>query len=67
MCRATDKGDKEEEESRQQKKERREREHRKQRKEDEDDGEGGWETVRGGVAIPSVSSSICWHKLERDD
>lgn len=36
-------------------KERKEKERRKIKKEDEEDGEGEWETVRGGVAIPSVS------------
>lgn len=30
---------------------------KKLRKEDEDDGEGTWETVKGGVAIPSVSKA----------
>lgn len=34
-----------------QKKERKEKERKKKR--DEDDGEGEWETVKGGVAIPS--------------
>ncbi|XP_059474549.1 eukaryotic translation initiation factor 3 subunit C [Neocloeon triangulifer] len=43
--------EKEEEETKKEKKERREREHRKKREEEDD--EGGWETVKGGVAIPS--------------
>lgn len=47
--------DKEEEEDKakrkEQRKERKEKERKKKR--DEDDGEGEWETVKGGVAIPS--------------
>lgn len=51
--------DKEEEEKKEKKKERKEKERSKKlRKEDEDDGEGTWETVKGGVAIPSVSYPI---------
>lgn len=37
-------------------KERKEKERRKMRKDDEEDGEGEWETVKGGVAIPSVNT-----------
>ncbi|XP_017775361.1 PREDICTED: eukaryotic translation initiation factor 3 subunit C isoform X1 [Nicrophorus vespilloides] len=33
--------------------ERKEKERKKMRREDEEDGEGEWETVKGGVAIPS--------------
>lgn len=51
--------DKEEEEKKEKKKERKEKERSKKlRKEDEDDGEGTWETVKGGVAIPSVRKTV---------
>ncbi|KAG8228257.1 hypothetical protein J437_LFUL015044 [Ladona fulva] len=46
--------DKEEEEKKKkEKKEKKEKEKRKQRREEEEDGGGEWETVKGGVAIPS--------------
>lgn len=36
-------------------KERKDKERKKVKKEDEEDEEGEWETVKGGIAIPSVS------------
>jgi hypothetical protein len=48
--------DKEEEDKKEKKKERKEKE-RKKRKDEEDDGEGQWERVKGGVALPLVSHS----------
>lgn len=49
---ATDKEDDEDKaKKKEQRKERKEKERKKKR--DEDDGEGEWETVKGGVAIPS--------------
>lgn len=52
LYRATDKEEDEDKAKRkEQRKERKEKERKKKR--DEDDGEGEWETVKGGVAIPS--------------
>ncbi|XP_025829104.1 eukaryotic translation initiation factor 3 subunit C [Agrilus planipennis] len=55
LKKATDKDDDEEKERKKEerKKERKDRDKRKIRKEDEEDGEGEWETVKGGMAIPS--------------
>lgn len=39
-------------------KERKEKDRRKMRNIDEEDGEGEWETVKGGVAIPSVRTAF---------
>ncbi|XP_071448070.1 eukaryotic translation initiation factor 3 subunit C [Hetaerina americana] len=51
LKRTTDK--EEEEKKKKEKKEKKEKEKRKQRREEEEDGGGEWETVKGGVAIPS--------------
>lgn len=53
-CRTTDR---EEDEKKEKKKDRKEKE-RKKKRDEEEDGEGEWETVKGGVAIPSVSEAI---------
>lgn len=59
--------DKEEEEKRERKdkKERKEKE-RTRRKEEEEDAEGEWETVRGGVAIPSEKPKMFAKDAEID-
>lgn len=53
--RATDKDDDEKKEKKERKKRDDKKEKRERRmREDSSDGEGEWETVKGGVAIPSV-------------
>ncbi|CAG9854441.1 unnamed protein product [Phyllotreta striolata] len=47
-------------------KERKEKDRRKIKKEDEEDGEGEWETVRGGVAIPSEKPKMFAKDAEID-
>ncbi|KAJ8953657.1 hypothetical protein NQ314_007264 [Rhamnusium bicolor] len=47
-------------------KERKEKERRKMRKEDEEDGEGEWETVQRGVAIPSEKPKMFAKDAEID-
>uniref|UniRef100_A0A1B6E4Z8 Eukaryotic translation initiation factor 3 subunit C n=1 Tax=Clastoptera arizonana TaxID=38151 RepID=A0A1B6E4Z8_9HEMI len=60
--------DKEEEEKKEKKKERKEKERisKKIRREDEEDGEGEWETVKGGVAIPSEKPKMFAKDAEID-
>lgn len=48
----TEKEDDEEKEKK--RRDRKEKEKRKMKRDDEEDGEGEWETVKGGMAIPSV-------------
>lgn len=54
--------EKEEDEEKEKKKEERRKERKdrekRRKKEDEEDEEGEWETVKGGMAIPSVSYII---------
>lgn len=47
-------------------KERQEKERKKARREDEEDGEGEWETVKGGVAIPSEKPKMFAKDAEID-
>uniref|UniRef100_A0A1B6HN24 Eukaryotic translation initiation factor 3 subunit C n=1 Tax=Homalodisca liturata TaxID=320908 RepID=A0A1B6HN24_9HEMI len=59
--------DREEEEKKEKKKERKEKERSKKlRQENEDDGEGTWETVKGGVAIPSEKPKMFAKDAEID-
>lgn len=58
--------DKEEEEKKERKKERKEKERKKTKREDEEDGEGEWETVKGGVAIPSEKPKMFAKDAEID-
>uniref|UniRef100_A0A0V0G589 Eukaryotic translation initiation factor 3 subunit C n=1 Tax=Triatoma dimidiata TaxID=72491 RepID=A0A0V0G589_TRIDM len=58
--------DREEEEKREKKKERKEKERKKLRKDEEEDGEGEWETVKGGVAIPSEKPKMFAKDAEID-
>ncbi|XP_014287661.1 eukaryotic translation initiation factor 3 subunit C [Halyomorpha halys] len=57
--------DREEEEKKEKKKERKEKE-RKKKKDEEEDGEGEWETVKGGVAIPSEKPKMFAKDAEID-
>ncbi|KAK9505882.1 hypothetical protein O3M35_009853 [Rhynocoris fuscipes] len=58
--------DREEEEKREKKKERKEKERKKLKKDEEEDGEGEWETVKGGVAIPSEKPKMFAKDAEID-
>ncbi|XP_014246697.1 eukaryotic translation initiation factor 3 subunit C [Cimex lectularius] len=58
--------DKEEEEKREKKKERKDKDRKKVRKDEEEDGEGEWETVKGGVAIPSEKPKMFAKDAEID-
>ncbi len=53
LYRSTDKDDDERKEKKDRKEDR--KKSKPKRKEEDSDGEGEWETVKGGVAIPSVS------------
>lgn len=57
--------DREEDEKKEKKKERKEKE-RKKKRDEEEDGEGEWETVKGGVAIPSEKPKMFSKDAEID-
>lgn len=60
-------GEKDDEEERERKrKERKEKERRRQRKELDEDGEGEWETVKGGLAMPSEKPKMFAKDAEID-
>lgn len=68
LKRTTEKDDDEEKEKKkdERRKERKDRDKRKLRREDEEDEEGEWETVKGGVAIPSEKPKMFAKDAEID-